>query len=351
MPLPAAPPSPPAAPAAPPPAVAAALREAARLTATAPLPASGRTAERWHLLARLAADDLVRARVVEAHLDAVAVLAEAGSAVPVGSTWGVFAAEAADAHLEAVETGPGGPGGPGWSLSGTKPWCSLAGHLSHALVTAHAPGGRRLFAVDLRAPGVRVVPGTWHARGLREVASGPVRFTAVPAEPVGGTGWYLHRPGFAHGGIGVAACWYGGAVGVARALRARGRAGGRAPDQLARWHAGAVDLELTAARLALDAAAAEVDAGRADGDAGAVLALRTRSLVAAAAERVLEHVGHALGPAPLALDAAHAARVADLQLYVRQHHAERDVAALGAALDDDPEGAASGAADGAGWPR
>ncbi|WP_432570342.1 acyl-CoA dehydrogenase [Kineococcus sp. SYSU DK005] len=329
--------------------MAAALRRAVELTGTAPLPGSGATARRWHLLARLAAGDLTTARVVEAHLDAVAVLAEAGRAVPPGSTWGVFAAEAPGARLEGVR------GPDGWALSGTKPWCSLAGDLTHALVTAHVPDGRRLFAVDLRHPGVRVVPGAWHARGLPEVPSGPVGFASVPAEPVGATGWYLRRPGFAHGGIGVAACWYGGAVGVARALRAPGRE----PDQLARWHAGAVDLDLLGARLALDAAAAQVDAGAATGTAGEVLALRTRSLVAAAAERVLERVGHALGPAPLALDGAHAARVADLTLYLRQHHAERDVAALGAALaagGDGPGGEAPGEVPGeapgdGGWPR
>ncbi|KZX22513.1 hypothetical protein ACH61_00279 [Rathayibacter tanaceti] len=49
--------------------------------------------------------------------------------------------------------------------------------------------------------------------------------------------------------------------------------------------------------------------------------------------------GRALGPAPLALDAEHSKRVADLTLYVRQHHAERDDAALGRAV------LASGAAD------
>ncbi|MDQ2757232.1 MAG: acyl-CoA dehydrogenase, partial [Actinomycetota bacterium] len=41
-------------------------------------------------------------------------------------------------------------------------------------------------------------------------------------------------------------------------------------------------------------------------------------------------VGRALGAAPLCLDAAHAQAVADVQVYVRQSHAERDLAALGA---------------------
>ena len=69
----------------------------------------------------------------------------------------------------------------------------------------------------------------------------------------------------------------------------------------------------------------------------AVMAGRVRTVVAAAAEDVLERVGHSLGPAPLARDDRHARRVADLQLYLRQHHAERDEAALGRAVLDLPD--------------
>ena len=325
-----------------------ALATARSLTTSAPLPGGGRTRERFALLARLAADDLTTARVVEAHLDAVAVLAEHGTApraLDPDSTWGVFAAESPDVRLDAV------PAGDGWELTGTKPWCSLAGRLSHALVTAHTGQGRRLFAVALGHPGVEVLAGRWHSRGLVDVPSGPVRFTAVTAEPVGDAGWYLRRPGFAHGGAGVAACWFGGAVGVARALRG----GTREPDQLAQWHRGSVDLDLDVARLALEAAAEAIDGGRARGADGELLAARTRAHVAAAAERVLTTVGHALGPAPLALDAAHAARVADLTVYLRQHHAERDVAGIGRATAATSHGAHGGqdhdpGRAGEGWP-
>lgn len=312
------------------PDVGHALALAADLTATAPPPGGGRTLERWDLLARVAAADLTTARVVEAHLDAVAILAEARAAgveapdATPGATWGVFAAEGPGVRLDAHRTPTG------WQVSGDKPWCSLAGRLSHALVTAHDGDDRRLLAVDLSAPGVTVHEGTWHARGLTDVPSGPVSFEAVCAEPVGDPGWYLRRPGFAHGGIGVAAAWFGGAVGVARALwRAAAR---REPDQIALLHLGETDLDLHAAATVMRAAAADVDAGRADGEAGAVLALRARSVVVRAAEAVLQHVGHGLGPAPLALDADHARRVADLTVYLRQHHAERDAAALGRAL-------------------
>ena len=80
---------------------------------------------------------------------------------------------------------------------------------------------------------------------------------------------------------------------------------------------------------ALVIAAAQIDDGKAKGPAGEDLALRVRAVVADAAERTLRQVGHALGPAPLAFDEQHARRVADLELYLRQHHAERDLARLG----------------------
>jgi hypothetical protein len=213
-------------------------------------------------------------------------------------------------------------------LTGVKPWCSLGGRLDAALVTAHVGEERQLFRVSLRHPSVTAEPaGGWVARGLRTVVSVPVRFDSTPAEPVGAAGWYLTRPGFAWGGMGVAACWYGGARGLLTRLR-RGSAG-RGGD-LAAMHAGAVDAALFAAEAALSQAAALIDAGQAEGRAGEVLGLRVRAIVADAVEQAIRHAGHALGPAPLAFDEDHARRVADLELYVRQHHAERDLARLGA---------------------
>jgi hypothetical protein len=44
---------------------------------------------------------------------------------------------------------------------------------------------------------------------------------------------------------------------------------------------------------------------------------------------VLDRTGRALGAGPLSRDEAHGRRVADLTVYLRQHHAERDLAALG----------------------
>ncbi len=302
-----------------------------------PLPGRGRTHELWESLATVAAVDLSVARTLEPHLDARAILAEAGEErAACDTTWGVFAAESPESRLTATRSPSG------WTLDGTKPWCSLAGDLTHALVTAWVDDERRgLYAVDLRHDGVHVLPASWHARGLRDIPSGPVRLDAVPARPLGDPGWYLRRDGFAWGGIGVAAVWYGGAVGLARRLWLQTRR--RAPDQLALTHLGTVDSVLTSARTVLAEAADQVDAGLATGEAGALLAARARQVVADAVERVLSVSGHALGPGPLALEAEHAARVADLSLYLRQHHAERDAAALGERL------ASTGRTEGPPW--
>ena len=303
--------------------IAAALEIAAAAGPLLPQPGAGATLQRWAALAELARANVAVARVVEAHADALAILAEAGLAAE-GGTWGVFAAEAPDTRLTAAGSGDE------FVLDGVKPWCSLGGVLDHALVTAHVPGGRRLFRVDLRQPGVEAAPVTaWAARGLRTVTSGPVTFRGVPARPVGDEGWYLRRDGFAWGGMGVAACWHGAAAGLADAVLAASR---ERTGDLAALHVGVIDAALYGSAGALRHAAARVDAGEADGAAGALLALRVRAVVADAAERVLRQAGHALGPAPLAFDAQHAARVADLELYVRQHHGERDLAALGTAL-------------------
>ncbi|WP_228498735.1 acyl-CoA dehydrogenase family protein [Frigoribacterium sp. VKM Ac-1396] len=347
------------------PPVADALDLAVELGRHGALPGLGSTADLWQALATLAAHDLGAARAAEPHLDAIAILDQhAGDAPAVAAatgdgdgedgdvpsplparardddsfTWGVFAAEGPGVRL-AAEPRPGTasePDGaaPAWSLSGTKPWCSLAGTVDGALVTAWVGDDRRLFSVDLRQPGVTVEADAWHARGLVEIPSGPVSFDDVEAHEVGAPGWYLERPGFSWGGIGVAACWYGGAVGVARtlltaAVTASGRAPGRPADPHLLQALGLVDTRLADARRALVEAADLVDAGEATGDAGRLLAKRVRGTVAHACDEVLARASRALGPAPLATDAAHAKRVADLQLYLRQHHGERDDASLG----------------------
>jgi alkylation response protein AidB-like acyl-CoA dehydrogenase len=286
-----------------------------------PLPGSGGTWERWTGLADLAAEDLSLARLGEGHADAVAILAELGGSRPLpGSRWGVWAAN------------PPGPGvtasqrNGSWVLRGTKQYCSGARTCTNALVTAAAEDGPRLFAVAVGP--LEPHYGSWPATGMAGSDTLDVGFPGVAAEPVGPPGGYTSRPGFSHGGAGVAACWYGGARAVARTLLAAAAKRDIGPHALA--HLGAVDLGLRAARSALRQAANEIDADPADlAGEGPVRALRVRALTEAVATSVLTRTGRALGAGPLCHDEAHSRAVADLTVYLRQHHAEGDLARLG----------------------
>ncbi|QCR18131.1 acyl-CoA dehydrogenase family protein [Agrococcus sp. SGAir0287] len=306
--------------------IAGALRIAAGVADALPHPGDGDTATLWASLASIAAIDLGVARTIEPHLDALAILRQAGVDAPAGARWGVYAAEGAGHRLAAVRSGPQ------WALTGSKPWCSLAGRLDRALVTARVGHERALFAIPLDHGGVTVDRAdAWASRGLHDVPSVPIRLERVPGTAVGAPGWYLERPGFAWGGIGVAAIWLGGAAGIARTMLAQSRR--REPDQLALAMLGRVDRQLAAGGALLGRAAAIADAHDAAEDP-AVVALRLRGTIAAIVDDVVRCADHAMGPAPLALDVEHAQRVDDLRVYVRQHHAERDDAALGRAVLD-----------------
>ncbi|WP_255292712.1 acyl-CoA dehydrogenase family protein [Micromonospora sp. WMMA1996] len=284
-----------------------------------PLPGGGRTPERWLRLIELGRVDVALARLGEGHADALAILAELGASTDPAwrrQPWGVWAAVPASVTANRD--------GARWRLTGERPWCSGAGLLSRALVTAVAVDGVRLFSVDVGAAGVTPLSDTWPAVGMAASDSRTVRFDDVYAEPVGEPGSYTSRPGFWHGGLGVAACWYGGAVGVADALLDAAR---RRSDPHLMAHLGAVDTALVGARALLFTAAGEIDADpTADADR---LAHQVRAAVEAAATEVLDRVGRALGAGPLCQDARHAQRVADLTVYLRQSHAEADLAHLG----------------------
>jgi alkylation response protein AidB-like acyl-CoA dehydrogenase len=290
-----------------------------------PLPASGRTAERWQRLALLAEEEIVAARIAEAHVDAVAILDELGGKPPEsGQLWAVWAAESPDAILSATDTGGGM-----FTLSGTKVWCSGAGFCTHALVTARIDRGQRgLFAVTITDPAVKPLPSTWWNAGMAGSDTRPVQFSNAHAVAVGDPGDYLNRPGFWHGAIGVAACWLGGARRVASPLYRC--ASSESADAYSLAHLGAVDAALAAGEAILGLTAAQIDSDPFDrAGIAQLLARRARTVVEHAVDEAITRTGRALGPGPLCQDGRHAQRVADLTIYVRQSHAERDLAELG----------------------
>jgi hypothetical protein len=297
-----------------------------------PVPGSGRTAERWSALAAWGGRDLSLARLAEGHVDALAILAEAGRLPVPGALYGVWASRSGGAAVR-------------WErradlpvLDGTMRFCSGARLLDRALVVADPPssasGERVLLDVDLGAPGVRPVPGSWCTAAMADADTLDVTFDAVPVGPdaqVGEPGWYVGRRGFALGGGGVAAVWWGGAAGLLD--RVLGHLG-PPPDRHGLAHVGELHAALAAADALLQRTAALVDTAaaptHASGTADVVLALATlRAAVERTVRDVVDRAPRIVGPGPLSRDAGLARMLADLALYVRQHHAERDHAALG----------------------
>ncbi|MFG2311542.1 acyl-CoA dehydrogenase family protein [Streptomyces sp. NPDC048566] len=286
-----------------------------------PLPGHA-TARRFDVLTRLGRLDLSLARLAEGHLDAAAILHEVEGTRPgPGERWGVWAARPPSPVTRATRADGQ------WTLDGAKPYCSGATSCTHALVTAEAEDGYRLFAVDLDHPGAEPVDGTWPAIGMAGSDSLEVELRAVPARPVGEANAYLDRPGFQHGGVGVAACWLGGAHAVAAPLYGRGTEGRL--DAHAAAHLGSVDMLLHTGDTVLRQAGDDIDADPSDTRGAArVRSLRVRALIEKVCSEVLEHVGRATGAGPLCHDEPHARAVADLTVYVRQHHAEAAAAEL-----------------------
>ncbi|KAF1018408.1 MAG: hypothetical protein GAK30_03691 [Paracidovorax wautersii] len=303
-----------------------------------PLPGGGQTLVRWRALACVGAHDLALAKLYEAHTDALAILHELAAAGmsddEEAALWGVWCAEPPHARLQCLAEPPAAPGQP-VRLRGRKPWCSGAQGLSHALVSCWDPQGHaRLAAVRLRQPGVHITDQGWSAVGMAGAASVDVVFDDAAAHLVGEPGGYLARPGFLHGGAGVAACWYGAAAQLARRLLQHvGRRGQGEParmDPHALAHLGAVDVGLHAAASALRDAADVIDAR--SHDSCALETARARLAVEAVATDVVERAGRALGAGPLCREADVARRMADLPVFIRQSHAERDQAAHGERL-------------------
>lgn len=290
-----------------------------------PDPGGGDTRRRFGALRRLAAkEDLSVARLAEAHCDAAAITHEAGRSLPPGTLAGVWASKFKGSGINAR------PDGDGWRLTGTLRFCSGASLLDLALVDASIDDGHgryQLFLVPLGEGGVHFDTDSWAAAGLAATATGRVDMDirVDDSAPIGDRGYYLDRPGFWHGAVGVAACWAGGAEGVHTAGRLT--VGGEDPHAAA--NIGRSAAACWAMEAVLDQAADEID--RHPERSVMPMALTVRHLVAAHCRDIIDAVQRATGPGPFAFDGDFAQRVADVRLYIEQHHHEADLAEIGRA--------------------
>lgn len=297
-----------------------------------PAPGGGQTLLRWQALAAVAGHNLSLAKLYEGHTDALAVMHELrvhelalDRDFAVGSTWGMWAAEAPTGRTTALRRHDGR-----LTLHGAKAWCSGAWHLSHGLLTAWPTegAGPQLVRVAMKQNGVSVDGSSWRAVGMAGSASVEVSFSDAVGDAVGAPGDYLSRPGFWQGGAGIAACWYGGARALVVALRGSvARTTDATRCLFGAVAVGRVDVALHSTAALLRDAAQWIDAHPL-ADASEV-ALRARLAAEGCATVVLDEAGRALGAAAFCRDPHFARMAADLPVFVRQSHAERDFAALG----------------------
>ncbi len=287
-----------------------------------PLPGFGQTALRHRRLMELGREDLSLARLAEAHWDAVAILAEAGRRPEPGAIYGVWASEKAGSPITASSYQGR------LSIEGSKMFCSGAGLIDRVLLTVNA-GESRLLEVDLRgnADAIEFDDSGWKTGAFSATRTSTAHFSSivtVEGSFVGPPGWYVERAGFWHGACGPAACWAGGAIGlVDYALRQRRE------DAHTLAHLGAMTSLAWALRAYIYEAGREIDRERENIVAARMRALMLRHLVEQACTEILTRLPRAYGPYPLAMDEAVARRYQELDLYLRQSHAERDLESLG----------------------
>jgi alkylation response protein AidB-like acyl-CoA dehydrogenase len=298
-----------------------------------PLPGSGRTWARFEGLKTCAAADLSVGRLVEGHVDALAILAEAGvTGRHPGAAYGVWAAFSGAGDLEA-EPVPGG-----WRLRGTKAFCSGSGTVQRALVTARTADGPRLYDIDVAEHVASVTADSWPAVGMSDSDSQTLTFAGpvvAEADAIGGPGFYTARPGFWFGAVGVAACWYGGAVGLVDHLvqTLRPEPGDHVLADLGR----AVARVSAMGDVLLDAAG-HIDSDPSDAEGSARFrAFTVRQTVHDTSLEVLSATAAAGGARPLCHHRSQARRAADLYVYLAQHHGGADAAEIGRmALEGQP---------------
>ena len=290
-----------------------------------PLPGGGDTPSRHRRLMAVGRADLSLARLAEAHWDAVAILCEAGREPAPNIVYGVWASEKPGLSLSLEQQGEG------YVVWGKKMFCSGSGLVDRALVTLNTPE-QQLVDIDMKANinEIQFEESDWKTAAFGETKTATVVFNGARVcrqDLIGDSEWYLQRPGFWHGACGPAACWAGGAAGLLDYATHQSR---NDPHTLA--HLGAIHASVWALESYLDSAGRQIDATARDRERAMIRALTVRHLVEQACTDILRRLARAYGPHPLAMEEDVSRRYQELDLYLRQSHAERDLESLGHAL-------------------
>jgi alkylation response protein AidB-like acyl-CoA dehydrogenase len=184
--------------------------------------------------------DLSAGRLLEAHVNAVRLVHLFGTTaqrawvaglVSRGGMLGVWAADAPQRSVQIANM-------EGEMLVGAKAYCSGAGAIHGALVTAGPADAPRLILIG-RISAARIDLTRWNATGMRATNSAVVCLDGIPIDPhalVGQPGDYRREPHFSGGLWRILAVQVGGIECIVEAFRQHLRATGRcaSPVQRAR---------------------------------------------------------------------------------------------------------------------
>lgn len=272
-----------------------------------------------HLMS-LGRTDIPLARLTEGHVDALRILDQAGAKPVPGAAYGVWASRSQATGIAARRDGDL------WVLDGTLRFASGAGVVDRALVPVWPEPDVHVL-LDLDVSGWTFDPGTWRTRAMEQSRSHQATLTELrtAATEVGPPGFYLDRPGFFPGGVGVAAVWAGGAARIADVLAVAVPESRRSPAQVVRFGR-------LRTRVATAAAVVRDSAGRLG--EGTVEDLRVTSTyaragVADAVRGVLAEARTVAGPAALAFDEDLTRAIDDLAMFVAQQNEDGDAQWLG----------------------
>ena len=277
----------------------------------------GRNLERTlRALSALAEGSHALARLVQADLEAVLVVREAGEPVP-EETMALFPAVPG-----AVRASRGADGG--WVLDGVQPRTVHPAAVGRALVVADTEEGPRLFSFAVADPGaVRDrVP-------LRLIApenpNGPMTFTGVRAQPVGTAQWWNTRAESWAGLLRDAACWFGSCLWLCRAVESTlaARTDGADLERIGR-----VDVWVFSARLAVRHAAPVVEADP-TGAQAELAARRAAAVMATTADTVIRLIALLSDRRVSKENAELPHRVAQLQIALQRFDGAANLRALG----------------------
>ena len=288
-----------------------AMRDAVRRITGAHAPVwTGPFPQLVEALAELGRVDLALARLVEGHADAMRILDQAGTA-PLDGVYGVWASRSAGTGVRATQQEDG------WRLSGELRFASGIDIVDRALLPGWVDDAHHLL-LDIPADAVDADRETWQTAAMDASRSFTVRADLVADRVVGPLDFYLARPGFLVGGLEVAAVWAGGAASVLDQVVEGLRRFEPSAHQLRRL--GVMEQAVWLARTAVDATAVRLP--ELDVDALARETAAARTAVVTCCEQVVDEAERIVGPGGMSGDARLARTLADLAIFVRQHHVD-----------------------------